>query len=202
MVKLNWKKVGALCLGALGIFGLSACEPQVVTRTEYVTEFVDVPCPELVVPEPVVEEVVVTEYVDNENLPVVLEHLHENDGQVEYLLEDLDDDELDLIVERIAFINEVRSLAIDEVKSEGLDELDKEVFEGFVFDEDDVDRFRVDRDLEDALILDVDFEDGDAEVLVSARVDQDDGEFEVDFLVEFRDGEVDDLSVEEIRYND
>lgn len=68
---------------------LEAKEPEVVTETE---------------------EVIVE--VDNENLAVVLEYLHDNDGDISQLKVDgLEDDELDLIVDRIVFMNDAEELA-------------------------------------------------------------------------------------------
>lgn len=153
--------------------------------------------------QPVLTEIVEVE-VDNENLDTVLEHIYDNDGSVSYLTEDLDDDELDQIVDRVAFINEIKSLAVAEIKAEAADELDKVVYtfadnSTIEFDEDDIERIRVQDDDDEVVIDDVDFEDSDAEVKVTVNFEQDDVKFQADFMVEFKDGEVDDLDLLEIR---
>ncbi len=147
--------------------------------------------------------------VDNGNLDVVLEHIYDNDGNVNYLTEDLDDDELSQVVDRVVFINEIKDLAVAEVKAEAADELDKEELIYFdadldkrvtvTFDEDDIERIRVQDDDDEVIVDDVDFEDNDAEVIVTVNFEQDDVKFVADFMVEFKDGEVDDLDLLEIR---
>lgn len=182
--------VAGLVVGGFG--GAMLVEPEVITETNIIYENVTVPME--------IE-------VDNGNLDFVLEHIYDNDGQVNYLLEDLDDDELDLIVERIIFINDIKFIAGEYVATELADELDNLEFtlaDGTIvtFDEDDIERVKV-YDDDDELIIDyVDFEDSDAKVLVTARFEQDDIDYEVDFEVEFRDGEVDDIDVLEIRERD
>jgi len=194
-MKTNMKKAVAFGVAGLvvgGFGGAMLVEPEVITETNIIYENVTVPME--------IE-------VDNGNLDFVLEHIYDNDGQVNYLLEDLDDDELDLIVERIIFINDIKFIAGEYVATELADELDNLEFtlaDGTIvtFDEDDIERVKV-YDDDDELIIDyVDFEDSDAKVLVTARFEQDDIDYEVDFEVEFRDGEVDDIDVLEIRERD
>lgn len=167
------------------VSALENAEPVVINNT--ITETVEVPVE--------VEKIV---KVDNGNLGLVLEHVYDNDGNVEYLLDDLDDDELDLIVDRVVFINDIKQLAVAYVEKEGVDELDKEMVNGTELDDSDIERFRVDDDSEDVIIDDVYFEDGEAEVLVTARFEQDDVDYEAVFRVEFEDGKVDDIMVESI----
>jgi len=203
---MDWKKLSAsagivlLAFGAGASAGFYFDQPQEIVKEVQVLKEVPV---EIEVPGETIYE---TEkvYVDNGNLELVLEHVYDNDGQVEYLLEDLDDDELDLVVERIAFINEIKNLAAAEVKAEAADELDKEIYtyadnSTIKFDEDDIDRVRVQDDDDELIIEDVDFEDYDAEVKVTVKFEHDDEKFEADFMVDFRDGEVDDLDLLEIR---
>jgi len=52
------------------------------------------------VPVEVIKEV----QVDNGNMDLVLDHIYDNDGNIEYLLDDLDDDEIGLIVDRIILL--------------------------------------------------------------------------------------------------
>ncbi|MBT3451189.1 hypothetical protein HN448_04425 [archaeon] len=138
--------------------------------------------------------------VDSGNLDLVLEHLYDNDGNVNYLLDDLDDDELNLIADRISFINEIKALAVNYVDAEAADELDKEVFNNSVeFDEDEIERIRVQDDADELIVSDIDFEDSDADVLVTVYFEQDDVKYEADFNVEFKDAEIDDMDLLEIR---
>lgn len=208
MDKIKALKAVAIGLGGLAIGAAGATvlvEPQIkeVPVIEEKVVFVDKP----VVTEKIVEvekqievpvEVVTEVLVDNGNLDKVLDHIYDNDGQVEYLLEDLDDDELDLIVDRIQFVNEVKALAVKEAIKEGIDELDKEEIGAVTLDEDDIDRFRVYDDDEDIELTDIDFEDKDATVLVKAKFEQDDVKYVAYFEVEVKDGEVDDITVESI----
>lgn len=136
--------------------------------------------------------------VDNGNLDFILEHIYDNDGNVEYLLDDLDDDELDQIVERVAFVNEIKALAIDELNKELADELDKEVVdignnETLKLDEDDIERIRIKDDADEIEVLEIDFEDGDAELKLRGRFEQDDIKFNFEAVISFRDGEIDEI---------
>ena len=176
--------VAGLVIGGFG--GAMLVDTEIITETNVSYEYVSVP----------VE-------VDNGNLEFVLEHIYDNDGQVNYLLEDLDDDELDLIVERIIFINDIKFIAADCVANELADELDNTDFtlaDGTLvtFDEDDIERIKVDDDADELIISEVDFDDGDAVVTVTAEFEQDDVEYGAVFEVEFKDGEVDDISLVEI----
>jgi len=160
-----------------------------VTMTETITEVVEVEVP-----------VNVTEFVevDNGNLDLVLEELFDNDGSVEYLVEDLDDDELDQIVGRIIFANDVKALAVAEAKSEIVDLLHKENINGTVLDEDDIERVKVQDDDEEVIISDIDYEDLDAEVLVEIKFEQDDVRYIATVEVEIKDGKVDDIDLKSI----
>lgn len=145
--------------------------------------------------------------VDNENLDLVLDHVYDNDGSVEYLLGGLDDDEVDQIVDRIVFTNEIKDLAVAELKTETADLLDKEVavwnnsgiLTNMTLDEDEIERIRVQDDDNEVVVTDVDFEDSDADIAVSVNFEQDGIKFVADFNVEIKDGEVDDIELLEIR---
>lgn len=170
---------------------------QVVTKevpVEVIKE-VQVPGPEITVEVP----------VDNDKLAMVLEHIYDNQGEVEYLTDGLDDDEVAMIVDRIAMMNEFKSEAIDKMKRGMARELDKEeattpTYGWVKFDEDDVDRVRVKDEHDEVIVLSSDLEDGDADLLVTASFEYDnDREYEVDFIVEFRDGELDDFYLDAVR---
>ena len=140
-----------------------------------------------------VEATIVEVQVDNGNLDLVLDHIYDNDGRVNYLLDDLKDDEVDQVVDRVVFINDVSALAVAEVKAEFLDIVDKED-QGFgakFFDEDDVERVRVG----DIIYFDVDFEDSDADVTVFVNFEQDNVKYVAEVEVEIKDGEVEDTAL-------
>jgi len=153
---------------------------------------------------PVVEPVVitnnVTEFVevDNENLQLVLEHIYDNDGDVEYLTEDLKESEVAQIVDRVIFINEVKALALAETKKEILDLVDKEIVNGNEIDEDDVERVRYNDDADEITVDDIDFDDKDAEAYVSGTFEHDDIKYEFVVKVIFKDGEVDDIELDSL----
>ena len=96
---------------------LEAKEPEVVTETE---------------------EVIVE--VDNGNLAVVLDALYDNKGDLEFITEDLDEDEIDLIVERILFVAELKA----EAEAFVLDNLAKELEYKYDWDIRDISRIRID----------------------------------------------------------
>jgi outer membrane murein-binding lipoprotein Lpp len=160
---------------------------------EPVIEYVDVEVPVNVTVETMVE-------VDNGNLDLVLEELYDNDGSVEYLIYDLDDDELDLIVDRIVMAQDFKSLAIAEVKSELFDELDNEDVvladnSTLELDDGDMERLRIDDDSDEVILSSVDYDDQDADVTVTGTFEQDDIKFDYEVLVEIKDGEVSDFDI-------
>lgn len=207
------KILGGVAIASLAI-GVVGCTPNVgstepvnlITQKEvdnakkiaYDNGFADGESSVVPIKETVIEEV----EVDSGNLKLVLDHIYDNDGSVEYLLDDLDDDEVDQIAERIVFINEIKKLAVDTVKADGIDELDREEVDGERLDEDDIERFKVYDEDEDLIIDEVDFEDSDAEVLVDVRFEQDDIEYKATFRVTFKDGTVDDIEVEDVDLRD
>jgi hypothetical protein len=150
----------------------------------------------------VIKNVTVEVPVDNENLQLVLDEIYDNDGSVEYITDDLDDDELDQMIDRIIFVNEIKDLAAVEVESEFEDLIDNEVFAfngtDVTFDEDDVERVRVQDDDDEITASDIDYEDGDADVEVFVNFEQDDVDYKARFIVEFKEGEVDDIDLESV----
>lgn len=158
-------------------------------NVETVTETVEVP-----VIETVTETVTETVYVDNENLDLVLENIYENDGDIEYIVDGLDDDELDKIVDRIAFENEFSKFAEDEVKSGLFDELHKEKFNGVKFLKEDMSRLNVDK----VEMKSANYKYGDAVFRVSGDFTHDDVRYTFSANVAFKDFEFNELSVIDI----
>lgn len=165
-----------------------------VNVTEFINNTVEVPVE-------VVKNVTVEVPVDNGNLDSVLDHIYDNNGNIEYIVEDLDDDELDKIVDRVVFVNEAKKLAVDAIEADLFDELDGEVFDEVEFDEDDMERLRIDDDADEISVNDVDFEDRDIELTVTGSFEQDDVKYDYEALVKLKDGEYDEIESIEVNYN-
>ena len=141
------KKVGAVALG-LGIVGAS-----VLAGASLFPKEVEVPYP---VPYPVVEYQTVPgetiiEYVDvekpvevlidNGNLDLVLNFIY-NNNDMEFITQDLDEDEINEIVERIVLLEDVAS----QVKSFVYSNLAKELEKQLDYDRRDVSKIKIDED--------------------------------------------------------
>ena len=154
----------------------------------------------ITVPEPVIQ----IQEIESENLDLVLDEIYDNDGSVEYLTDDLDDDELYKIADRIIFINEAKDMAIDHVKNELADELDNvEVTmkdnSTVELDEDDFEKLRLDDDADEVLVSNVDYEDNDVDVTVTGRFRHDDVWFTFEARVQVEDNEVDDFDILDVQ---
>ena len=199
---VNIKKIGAAA--AIGVVGLgvggvggAVFFPQ--TETVEVPVEVEVPYEVVVeVPYEVEVEVPVEVPVDNGNLGIVLDFVYEYDGDVEFLLDGLTDEEVDQVIDRIAFVNEGKDLALREVA----DRFDRLVHREYAdnnvrIDDEEVRRLRF---ADDVGFRVLDFDYGDAEAFVEASFVQDDDEYLATFKVVFVDGEIDDsilLTIEE-----
>jgi len=155
-------------------------------------------------PEIITETTEVEVEVDNENLDLVLEEIYDNEGDVSYLTDDLDDDEVDKIVDRIVFAQEVKELALKEVEDELADELDNEEItleddSEYEFDEDDFEKIRLDDNADEIEIRNVDYDDRDADVVVTGRFRHNDDWFTFEAEVGFEDGNVEDFKVYNIQ---
>jgi len=129
------------------------------------------------------------------SLNEVLEHIFYNDGSVEYLTEDLKEADVDDIVDRVIFITECKELAVDFVKKELLDEVDKEVVDGVELDDKEIERLKIDSDPDEIEVIDVDFEDKDSVLRLTGTFEQDDDKFDYVVDVEFKDSEIEELDV-------
>ena len=157
---------------------------------------------------PVIETVEVE--VDNGNLDLVLEHIYDNDGSVEYLTEDLDDDQVAEIVDKIVFVNEIRDAAVKAVRAELYDEVDKfgksdilgdtsSLDTGFELYEDELTRLRINDDADELGVTITDWEDREATVTVTGTFRQGTDNFAFSTNVVFEDGEFDDLEKVNVR---
>lgn len=208
MVKkiLSGIAAGLIAGGVIGAYTFPVEKEVVLEKVINVTKEVPVTVTEYVEvekPIEVIKEVNVTKevFVDNGKLDEVLEHIYDNKGKVQYLTEDLDDDEVALIADRIIFINEVKKLAVDVVKDELFDELDNEELGTVKFDDKEMERLRVDDDEDEIVIEEVDFDDKDADVLVTGTFEQDDVKYKFEALVEFKDNEFDEIKNIEVEEN-
>ena len=192
--------VGAISL-TVGALGGAYYSPVELTKEVIVEKNVTVEKPVIeyvnstveVVKEVPVEKIVYVN-VTNDNLADVLEHIYDNDGSVEYLVDDLDDDEVSQIADRIVFANEVKSLAVDAIEKDLFDELDDEMVGLTRLDEGDMERLRIDDDVDEIVIDSIDFEDSDADVIVTGNFEQDDVRYDFTATVVFKDGEYDELT--------
>ena len=137
--------------------------------------------------------------VDNGNLELVLQHIYDNDGSVDYLTDDLKDSEVAQIADRVVFINEVKAIAMQVAEDEIADLVDKENVNGTVMDEDDVEKIKVEDEFDKLTVDDVDFDDSDAEILVPVEFEHDDVDYEAVVKVIFKDGEYDDVELESVQ---
>lgn len=144
-------------------------------------------------------EVPVEVAVEGENYGVLLSYIYDNEGNLSLLdVDDLDEDEISQVIERISFIEVLKAKALEYVKAELFDEADKEVVGAYTIDEDELERLKLDNDADEVLVSNIDFEDSDATVTVTGTFEQDDVKFEFEAEVEFKDGEIEDFSIESI----
>lgn len=192
---------GGLVVAAAGMAAGAMLFPVTheTTVTKEVIKTVEVPGPvttEVQTVEVPVEKVV---YVDNGKLADVLQSIYDADGDVQYVTTDLDDTEIALIADRLVWDNDVLAIAENAVRDQAFDVLHKELINGTKLDRTDMERLRVMNDKGDMSIVDRDYDDKDADVLVMAKFEQDDVKYEADFLVVIKDGELDDVVVDDIR---
>lgn len=195
-----------LCLvafgGLAGALGAVAF-PQTITDVVVECQNASVPGPVQVVEKNVTVEVpVVVEKEVNVTHPGfanTIEVMKDQDGID--LFDDLDDEDITTqeIGDRAAFIIDAYNLALDAVKQDGIQELDKEKVGGYKLDEDEIVRFKLENDFDEVEFDNIDFDDQDVDVKVVVDFEEDDDrEFEAEFIVKIRDGEVDDVVVDSI----
>lgn len=190
----------AASAGLVGGFALDNPEPYVVEKVVTEVQTVEVPGPTMTVTEikevPVeVEKEVIVEVPVNGTMDVV-EFLVDQNGDLRELdISEIEDRGLDELISQVSFIRESKLQAAYFVDKELADELDRRRVSGVTLDEDDIERVRIDDDLDELLIDDVDFDDMDADVTVTGTFEHDDIEYEFEVLVEIKDGEVDEMEI-------
>lgn len=137
--------------------------------------------------------------VDNGKLTDILNFIYKENGKINYLLEDLDEDEAEKITDRVEFIFNTKLLAVDYVNSEALDELHKEEINGLELDKRDIKRIKTLSAFEDIEVDYVDFENNDALLIVIMNFEQDKVKLQADFEVEFEDGLPVDIELLDLR---
>ncbi len=156
----------------------------------------------VVIPEPVqVEKVVTVEKVvevESDSLGEVLQAIYDNEGKVEFVTEDLKDSEVAEIADRFVLVNDFKAMALDEVKANLADLVDKEVVANVSIDDKDVERVRLNDEANEIVVDDIDFDDKDATLLVSGTFEAEDVKYEFEVSVDIKDGEVDDSSLESL----
>lgn len=198
MEKTDIKKVAGgliagLVVGAAG-FGVSS-EPvtvtEIINETIVINETVEI---EVEVPVEVIREVNVTDA----RLGDVVQHIFDRDGDVEYIVDEYDADEVDQIADAFLFVHEMVKEGSDHIKKEIADELDRENVSGTVLDEDDVERIRVDDNLDEVGLEDFDAEDKEIDITYNVRFEHDDEDFTAEVTIEIRDGKVDDMIINQV----
>jgi len=204
---MDKKFIAAVVLSLIGGATLGATlfpvEKEVETIVNKTIEVPVIEYQEILVDVPVTEYVNITKevLVDNENLDEVLKHIYDNEGSVEYLVNDLDDDELDLIVDRIVFSNEIKTLSIQAIKDDLIDEIDGEIVNRVKLHDRLIERLKINDEEDEILIKTVDFEDKDAEVEVLGTFEQDDIKYNFTAIVEFKDGLYEEIKSFEVTLN-
>jgi len=143
---------------------------------------------------PVIKEVNVTKeiLVDNQNLKLVLDYIYDKDADVEFLLDNLKESEVNKIVDRIIFMNDIEVLAKDYARVNIAEEVHREVVNGTKLYKADIDRIRINKDVS---VEDVSFKYNDASVIVSGSFRHNSKWYIFESEVQFKDSKVEDFKV-------
>ena len=189
--------VGGIALLGIGLLGGATLFPNEVPYEveKIVTEYVNVPGDTVYEVKETIKEVeVITEVVGDE-FQTVYDYMYDMEGDMTEVMDDLDDDEIDLLAERVFDINEAKIVAVNHVKAELFDEIDGEELGTVEFDEDDLKKLRIDDDFDELLISDADFEDKEFDVTITGTFKQDDIKYGFEAVVNTEKGYVDDMEV-------
>lgn len=189
---------GAVLLGAAfagGVISTPTPEPVVVEKVVVSEKIVEVKVPG---PVQYLPGEVKTVEVDDGKLDEVLQAIYDNDGDVAFVTTDLKDSEVADIADRFVLVNDFKAMALDEVKKNIADLVDKEVVANVTIDDKDVERIRLNDDANEIIVDDIDFDDKDATLLVTGTFEADDVKYEFEVAVDVKDGSVDDSSLESL----
>ena len=172
--------------------GVSSVEPTVIHEVKYVNQTVEVPVE--------VEKIV---KVDNGNLDAVLEQIFSDEGNVSYVLDDLTDDQKDLIVDRILFLNDARTVAFNGESNTFTADIDMVEFvnsdnETITFDDDEIYGVRI--DFSDVVVdkSTIDFDNNYLEVVVPVSFKQEGVRYNASMRVTVEDSAVKEVVVDEV----
>jgi hypothetical protein len=147
--------------------------------------------------EKIVEKNVTVEVlVDNGNLALLEKELIEKNGNVEYLTDGLDDNEIELIVDRLQLANEWEHAAFLKAKDKIPDELHKEVVSGVTLYREDIRSLNIDPDT--VTLENIDWTSKDVDVVLPFTFRMDDLKYEGVARVIVIDGKIDDFEVSDI----
>lgn len=208
---MDSKKI-AIALSSLligGIFGGGVAYyafPQEKIIEKPVIEKVEVPVEKVVekvinntieVPVEKVVEKNITQvvYVNNEKLDEVLQYIYDENGNIEYVIEDLKDDEVKYIVDRITFVNEHKVMAVNDTYKDLKYELDDKEFNGVIFDKRDIEKIKVDDEFDEIRVVYTDFDDGDITLQLTGSFEQDHEKYKFTVEVEYRYGEFENINI-------
>lgn len=192
---------GVLLLGA-GAYAGANLFPKTIEHTSTVEKIVTVDhnvTVEVPVEKIVYQNVTKEVLVDNGNLFTVEKFIWDNSGDIEFLTHDLKEKEIEKIADRIIFVNDIESMAVQDVKDRAFDKLDGKEVGGKTLIEKKMSGLRVKDDYSDIKMLNTDFEYQDADVLVNARFLYDDTDYyNVTFRVSYLDNHYDNIVIDSI----
>lgn len=210
------KKIVALSLGGLVILGGGAyigsqVFPKTINTVPTIEDTAKVTALQTQVADlqahPVVQTITVDHNVtvekivtvDNGNLDLVEKFLYDNNGDVHFITNDLKEKELPLIVDRILFTNDIKTMAISEVQDKAFDKLDDKTVGAVTLNMRKMSELRIKDDFSDINLTQVDYKYKDADALVKATFTYDDTDkYDVTFRVSFVKDTFDAISVDSI----
>jgi outer membrane murein-binding lipoprotein Lpp len=185
-MKLDTKKVAAISISAaLVAGGIGAALGAYVANDSVQVAELQAKVAELESQEPVVvTETVTVEtetivevtntvevLVDNENLDVVLQYVFDNNGDVSFVTSGLKESEIDQIVERVLFINDVESLVLETARQNLLDLVHNRQVSGKRIKSSEVTRVRFDENSIVSEVTSFKFNDANGQVTVTFEAD-------------------------------
>ena len=201
------KIVGASVIGAVLLVGGAIAGASMFPVTNTVTvehnNTVNVPVEKIVYQDKIVEKIVnqtvtVDVPVDNGNLNTVLQYVYDENGNINYLVDDLKEKEMNQIVDRIVFVNDVKAIAVGEVEDRAFDELDRMDVGTVRLDNKDMSRLRIKDEYSDINVTDIDFDNKDSTVMVSTTFENDEVKYDAVFEVAIKDNKFDDIRVDSV----
>jgi len=145
------------------------------------------------VPVDVVHNVTVEKMVDNGNLDMVLNHVFDTNGNVSYITSGLKDTEINQIVDRIVFVNDIKTMALNETESGIIKELSNIVVGNVTLNSYDIKRLRINNTLSEIPLKNINFDYKDATAVVSGQFEQNSTRYNFVSDVKFVDNKFDSI---------